>query len=300
MRRTLIIVGVLVIAVGIVANSALFTVHQAQWALVLQFGNPQLPIREKGLNVKLPFVQNVVYFDRLILDFDSPSEQVTLGDQKRLDVDTFVRYRIVDPLLFYRTINNVQGARQRLAPVVNASLRRSLGNVTLLGVLSEQREKVTTDIRNDVSDEAKRFGIEIVDVRIRRADLPEQAAQAIYARMRSEREREAAEARAQGYEVGQQIRATADRERVVLIAESRKQSEILRGEGEATANRTWAGAFGRDEEFFRFYRSMQAYRHALHDNSTTMVLSPDSEFFRYFGSFGGQKGAAPSGGGGGR
>jgi len=295
MRRTLIIVGVLVIAVGIVVSSALYTVNQTQQALVLQFGNPKQIVQVPGLHVKLPFVQNVVYYDKLIVDFDPPSEQVTLSDQKRLDVDTFVRYRIEDPLLFYRTVSNERGARQRLGPVVSASLRRVLGNVTLLGVLSEQREKVTTDIRNDVSDEAKRFGIAIIDVRIRRADLPEQAAQAIYARMRSEREREAAEARAQGYEVGQQIRATADRERVVLIAESRKQSEILRGEGEAVANRTWAGAFGRDEEFFRFYRSMQAYRIALHDNSTTMVLSPDSEFFRYFGAFGLHRAPAPAG-----
>ena len=297
MRRSLIIIAVLVVALGIVLSSALFTVNQAQWALVLQFGNPKLPIREKGLNVKLPFVQNVVYFDRLILDFDPPAEQVTLGDQKRLDVDMFVRYRIEDPLLFYRTVSNERGARQRLGPVVSATVRRVLGNVTLVGMLSEQRERVTTDIRGEVSEEAKRFGIAIVDVRIRRADLPEQAAQAIYARMRSEREREAAEARAQGYEVAQQIRASADRDRVVLLAESRKQAEIMRGEGDAVANRTWASAFGRDEDFFRFYRSMQAYRTALHDNSTSMVLSPNSEFFRYFGSFAGQKGLAPSGSG---
>jgi membrane protease subunit HflC len=252
-------------------------------------------VRDPGLYWKLPFVQDVVYFEKLIIDVDPPSEQVTLADQKRLDVDTFVRYRIVNPLLFYQTVNNERGARQRLGPVVSASLRRALGNVTLVGMLSDQRERVTTDIRNDVGDEAKRFGIEIIDVRIRRADLPEQAAQAIYARMRSEREREAAEARAQGYEVAQQIRASADRERVVLLAESRRQAEIMRGEGDAIANRTWAEAFGKDQEFFRFYRSMQAYRNALHDNSTSMVLSPDSEFFRYFGSFGSLRGAAPSG-----
>lgn len=298
MRRNLIIVGILVVVVGIVLSSALYTVHQTQQALVLQFGNWKATVREPGLHWKLPFVQNVVYYDKLIVDFDPPSEQVTLADQKRLDVDTFVRYLIQDPLLFYQTVSNSAGARQRLGPVVSASLRRVLGNVTLVGMLSDQREKVTTDIRNDVSDEAKRFGIQIIDVRIRRADLPEQAAQAIYARMRSEREREAAEARAQGYEVAQQIRASADRERVVLLAESRRQAEIMRGEGDAIANRTWAEAFGKDQEFFRFYRSMQAYRNALHDNSTSMVLSPDSEFFRYFGSFGAQKGAAPSGGSG--
>jgi membrane protease subunit HflC len=162
-------------------------------------------------------------------------------------------------------------------------------------MLSEQREKVITDIRGEVSEEAKRFGIDIVDVRIRRADLPEQAAQAIYARMRSEREREAAEARAQGYEVAQQIRASADRERVVLLAESRRQAEIMRGEGDAVANRTWAEAFGKDEEFFRFYRSMQAYKNALQDNATSLVLSPESEFFRYFGSAGGRRGGGATG-----
>jgi len=297
MRRTLLIVGIVVIAVGIVFSSALFTVNQAQQALVLQFGKHKQTVRDPGLHVKLPFVQNVVYYDKLIVDFDPPAEQVTLSDQKRLDVDMFVRYRIEDPLLFFQTVTNDRGARQRLGPVVSASLRRVLGNVTLLGMLSEQREKVTADIRDEVSQEAKRFGIQIIDVRIRRADLPEQLAQAIYARMRSEREREAAEARAKGYEVAQQIRADADRQRIVLIAEARKQAEILRGEGDAIANRTWAAAFGKDEEFFRFYRSMQAYRNALHDSSTTMVLSPDSEFFRYFGSSGGPKSAAPAAGG---
>jgi membrane protease subunit HflC len=297
MRRNLIVVGVLVIAAGIVLFSALFTVHQTQQALVLQFGEWKRTVRDPGLYVKLPFVQDVAYFDKLIIDVDPPSEQVTLADQKRLDVDTFVRYRIIDPLLFYQTVNNERGAGQRLRPVVSASLRRVLGNVTLVGMLSDQREKVTADIRGEVSEESKRFGIEIIDVRIRRADLPEQAAQAIYARMRSEREREAAEARAQGYEVGQQIRASADRERVVLLAESRRQAEIMRGEGDAIANRTWAEAFGKDQEFFRFYRSMQAYRNALHDNSTTMVLSPDSEFFRYFGAFVGPRGGAPPAGG---
>lgn len=282
-RTRLTILGIAIIVLGIVAFSALFTVHQTKQVILLQFGEPKRVIQEPGLNVKLPFVQNVVEYERRVLEFDPPSEQVILSDQKRIDVDAYLRYRIADPLTFFQRVLSEAGARSRLSSVVNSSLRRVLGNVTLLEVLSEEREKIMANIQVDVNEAAKPFGVEIVDVRIRRADLPEQAAQAIYARMRSEREREAREARAQGFEKAQQIRAAADRERTVLLAEAQKTSEITRGEGERDAVRIYAEAYGRDPEFYGFYRSMQAYREALRAEDTTMVLSPDSEFFRFFG-----------------
>lgn len=287
-RNRLTILGIAVIVLGILAFSSLFTVYQTQQALVLQFGEVKRPITEPGLKLKVPFIQNVVYYDRRVLDLEPPVETVILSDQKRLDVDSYIRYKIVDPLRFYQTMGTEEVARSRIGSLVNSGLRRVLGNAPLLEVLSEGRERIMASVLNDVQGEAKDFGIDMVDVRIRRADLPEQAAQAIYARMRSEREREAREARAQGFERGQQIRAGADRERTVLLAEARKQAEILRGEGEGEANRIWGEAFGQDPAFFQFYRSMQAYRESLGGDDTTMVLSPDSEFFRYFGSITGK------------
>jgi len=287
-RNRLTILGIVIIVLGILAFSSLFTVYQTQQALVLQFGEVKRPISEPGLKLKVPFIQNVVYYDRRVLDLEPPVETVILSDQKRLDVDSYIRYKIVDPLRFYQTMGSEEVARSRIGALVNSGLRRVLGNAPLLEVLSEGRERIMASVLNDVQSEAKGFGIEMVDVRIRRADLPEQAAQAIYARMRSEREREAREARAQGFERGQQIRAGADRERTVLLAEARKQAEILRGEGEGEANRIWGEAFGQDPAFFQFYRSMQAYRESLGNDDTTMVLSPDSEFFRYFGSITGK------------
>ena len=282
-RNTLIILGIVVIVLGVVINSSLFTVHQTRQVILLQFGEPKRVIKAPGLNVKLPFVQNVTEYDRRVLEFDPPAEQVILSDQKRIVVDAYLRYRITDPLTFFQRVQSENGARSRLSNVVNSSLRRVLGNVTLLQVLSEERADIMANIQIDVNTAAQPFGVEVVDVRIRRADLPEQAAQAIYARMRSEREREAREARAQGFEKAQQIRAAADRERTVLLAEAQKTSEITRGEGERTAVRVYAEAYGRDPEFYGFYRSMQAYREALQADDTTMVLSPDSEFFRFFG-----------------
>ncbi|MGE0746639.1 MAG: protease modulator HflC [Rhodospirillales bacterium] len=287
-RNRLTILGIVIIVLGILAFSSLFTVYQTQQALVLQFGEVKRPISEPGLKLKVPFIQNVVYYDRRVLDLEPPVETVILSDQKRLDVDSYIRYKIVDPLRFYQTMGSEEVARSRIGSLVNSGLRRVLGNAPLLEVLSDGRERIMASVLNDVQGEAKGFGIEMVDVRIRRADLPEQAAQAIYARMRSEREREAREARAQGFERGQQIRAGADRERTVLLAEARKQAEILRGEGEGEANRIWGEAFGQDPAFFQFYRSMQAYRESLGNDDTTMVLSPDSEFFRYFGSITGK------------
>lgn len=286
MNKKLVILGIVAIILSVVGASSLFTVVETQQALVLQFGEPKRVIQEPGLKVKVPFVQNVVMLDRRVLDVDPPVEQVILADQKRLEVDAFARYRIADPLRFFQSVGNENNAETRLASVVNSALRRVLGNVTLLAVLSEERANVMAEIRNQVNQEAQRFGMEIVDVRIRRADLPEATSQAVYDRMRSEREREAREARAQGSEQAQQIRSRAERERTVILAEAQRDAQILRGEGDNQAIRILADAASRNPEFYQFYRSLEAYREALRQDNTSMVLSPDSEFFRFFGSMG--------------
>jgi len=281
-RNLLVVAGVLIIVVGIVATSAAFIVRQTEQAIVLMFGDPKRVIQEPGLHFKLPFVQNVVFFDSRILDYAPPQEEIIAADQKRLVVDSFARYRIADPLEFYKSVGNEISARARLAGILSASLRRVVGNETLTSVLSEERAGIMDRILTDTNEAATKFGIDVVDVRIRRADLPSANAEAIYQRMQSEREREAREFRAQGAEVAQRIRARAEREKTVLIAESQRQSQVLRGEGDAEAIQVYAEAFGKDPEFFAFYRSMEAYRKALKPDGTTMVLSPDSDFFAYF------------------
>jgi membrane protease subunit HflC len=283
-RNVLIGIGVAVGVVALLAASALFTVHQTQQALVLQFGNPKRIITEPGLHVKVPFIQNAIYIDRRVLDFDAVSEEIILGDQKRLVVDAFARYKIVDPLRFYQTVGTEEVFRGRINTILDASLRKALGEVPLFTVLSEDRSGLMARIRDQANLEAKQFGVDVVDVRIKRADLPAENSQAIYRRMQTEREREAKELRAQGAEMAQRIRARADRERVVLLAEARKEAQIARGEGDAEAVRIFAEAFGQDIDFFTFYRTMQAYRAALADDNTSFVLSPDSEFFRFFGN----------------
>ena len=282
MNRALILAVVAVIGV-VVASSTLFTVHQTQQVLITQFGQPIRVIREPGLQVKLPFIQSVIAFDRRLLDFDAPGEEVILGDQRRLIVDSFTRYRITDPLLYFQTVGATEaGIRARLNSIVQSSLRRVLGNEPLLSVLSTDRTRIMGTIRSQVNEEARRFGIEVTDVRIRRADLPDENTQAILNRMQSERERVAREARAEGAEVAAQVRARADRERTVLIAEAQASADILRGQGENDAIRIFADAFQRDPQFFHFWRSMQAYREAFGEGDTRLLLSPDSEFFRFF------------------
>jgi modulator of FtsH protease HflC len=283
-RNILIGIGAAVAVLVIIAASALFTVHQTQQALVLQFGNPKRIVTEPGLHVKLPFIQNAIYIDRRVLDFDALSEEVILGDQKRLVVDAFARYKITDPLRFYQTVGSEVVLRGRINTILDASLRKVLGEVPLFTVLSADRSTLMNRIRDQANSEAKQFGIDIVDVRIKRADLPAENSQAIYRRMQTEREREAKELRAQGAELAQRIRSRADRERRVIIAEAQKEGEIIRGEGDGQAVKIFADAFGRDIDFFTFYRSMQAYRSAFGDDNTSFVLSPDSEFFRFFGS----------------
>jgi len=284
-RNLLIGLGALAAVVLVLVVSALFTVHQTQQALVLQFGNPKRVIKEPGLHMKLPFVQNAIYIDRRVLDYDADSQEVILGDQKRLVVDSFARYRIIDPLRFYQTVGTETILRSRIDTILDASMRKVLGEVPLFTILSEDRAELMDRIRDQANAEAKQFGIDIVDVRLKRADLPEENNQAIYRRMQTEREREAKELRAQGAELAQRIRARADRERRVIIAEAEKEAQITRGQGDADAVRIFADAFGKDVEFFTFYRTMQAYRGALGDANTSFVLSPDSEFFRFFDDF---------------
>jgi len=283
MNKLAILGGIVFVALITLANTV-FTVHQTQQVLITQFGEPQRVIRNPGLNFKIPFVQTVITFDRRLLDFESGGEEVILGDQRRVIVDSFTRYRITDPLLFFQTVGATeQGIRLRLNSIVSSSLRRVLGNESLLSVLSEDRTRIMGAIRDQVNAEAQRFGIVVTDVRIRRADLPEENTQAILARMQSERERVAREARAEGAEQAQRIRAQAERERTVLLAQAEANAAILRGAGEQEAIGIFAEAFGRDPEFFQFYRTMQAYRNVFGpDSEARMVLTPDSDFFRYF------------------
>lgn len=283
--RLSVIAGIIIAATILLLISAAFIVDQREQVLVLQFGEPVRVIQEPGLNFKLPLIQQTVRFDKRLLDFDNPPEEVIASDQKRLVVDAFARYHIVDPLKFYQTVGTELALRPRLGSVINSTLRQVLGTVPLQQVVSEKRGDLMLRIRDLVRMEASGFGVKVADVRIKRADLPDENSEAIYRRMQTERQQEAAELRAKGAEEAQKIRAEANRQKVVIVAEAERDSQILRGEGEGEMNRIFADAFGRDAEFFSFYRSMQAYEEALVGDDTTMVLSPDSDFFRYFGAF---------------
>ena len=287
MNKLLAVLGVVVIAIGILASSALFIVQQTQQAIVLRFGKPQNTVQDPGLNFKVPFIEEVIFYDKRVLDLDPPTERVILADQKRLDVDSYARFRIIDPLLFYQTTRLVSGVPGKLSPIINSSLRRVLGNNTLLDILSTGRATIMVDIQKAVNDAVKRFGMEIVEVRVRRADYPDETRSNIENRMKSEREREAKEFRAEGFELAEGIRADADKQKVVILAEAQKEAETLRGKGDGLAIQIYADAFGQDPDFFAFYRSMQAYRKALSSSDTTMVLSPNSDFFRFFNNIDG-------------
>jgi membrane protease subunit HflC len=283
-QKTLIGGAIGVVVAGVLTLSTLFTVHQTEQMLVVQFGKPVRVITEPGLHAKIPFIQNTISFDRRLLDYEGPGEEVILGDQRRLIVDTFTRFRIVDPLQYYQTVGFGEAAiRARLSSIVPSALRRVLGNEPLLSVLSADRTRIMNDIRDNVNREARRFGIAIEDVRIRRTDLPEENTQAILNRMQTERERVAREARAEGAEVAARIRAGAERERTVILAEAQAQADIIRGAGEQEAIRIFADAFNRDREFFAFWRSLQAYREAFGEEGRSMlIVTPESDFFRFF------------------
>ena len=276
-----------VIAVaGFVIYLSLFVVKEINQAIVLQFGDPKKVIVEPGLQVKIPFIQNVVFLDRRILNLDAPPEEVIASDQKRLIVDAYARFKIVDPLKFYISVGDERVARSRLSTIINSRIRSVLGKQSLATLLSEDRTKQMAIIQEGVNTEAKNFGIEIIDVRIKRADLPQANSEAIYKRMQTEREREAKEFRAKGAEMAVTITSTADKEVTVLLANAKKQSEIMKGEGDGQRNKIFAEAFGKDPEFFAFYRAMQAYETALIGGDTSLILSPDSDFFKFFGDTG--------------
>ena len=272
-----------IVLIAVVVFKSLFIVQEISQAIVLQFGDPKKIVTKAGLNFKLPFIQNVVYLDKRILNLDNDPEEVIAADQKRLIVDAFARFKIVDPLKFYISVGNERVARSRLSTIINSRIRGVLGTQELATLLSTDRARQMQLIQSQVNEEAKNFGIEIVDVRIKRADLPPANSDAIYKRMQTEREREAKEFRAQGAEIAQKIRSTADKDVTVILAEANKKSEIMKGEGDGERNKIFANAFGRDPQFFAFYRAMQAYEKALIGGETSLVLSPDSDFFKFFG-----------------
>ena len=274
----------IVIVLGALVFFSVFIIKEVNQAIVLQFGDPKRIIVEPGINFKIPFIQNVVYLDKRILNLDTPPEEVIASDQKRLIVDAFARFKIIDPLKFYISVGNERVARSRLSTIINSRIRNVLGQQELQTLLSKDRTKQMTLIQEGVNTEAENFGIEIVDVRIKRADLPQANSEAIYRRMQTEREREAKEFRARGAEMAVTITSTADKEVTVILADAQKKSEIMKGEGDGERNKIFAEAFGRDPEFFAFYRAMQAYETALIGGDTSLILSPDSEFFKFFGN----------------
>ena len=286
-------VAVILAIAAIVGYSTFFTVYQTKQALVVRLGQPVRVITEPGLNAKIPFIDSVIYIDKRILNIESPAQEVIAssadkGDAnvaqagERLVVDAFARYRIVDPLKFYQTVGP-DGASSQLSILLNSALRRVLGAATLADAVRNRREDLMAQMREQLDRDAQPFGIQVVDVRIRRVDLPEQNSQAVYQRMQTERQREAAEFRAQGSQKSQEIRARADRDVTVLLADANSQAETIRGQGDAERNRIFADAYGKDQDFFSFYRSMQAYERSMQHNDTRLVLRPDSDFFRYFG-----------------
>jgi modulator of FtsH protease HflC len=276
------IVAALIIVGLIIAYGSVFTVYQTRQALVVRLGQPVRVITEPGLHFKVPLIDSVIYVDKRILDLENPAQEVIASDQKRLVVDAFARYKINDVLKFYQSLGSVERANSQLSILLNSALRRVLGEATLTHVVRDDRQQLMTRVRDQLDTEAKPLGIDVVDVRIRRADLPEQNSQAVYERMKTERQREAAEFRAQGSQRAQEIRARADRDVTVLLADATATAEKVRGEGDGERNRIFADAYGRDPEFFSFYRSMQAYEAGLRSTDTRMLLRPDSDFFRFF------------------
>ena len=273
----------LILVLGFITYSTFFIVSEVQQAIVLQFGDPKRIVQKAGLHAKIPFIQNVVFLDTRILNLDAPPEEVIASDLKRLIVDAFARFQIKNPLQFYISVGNERVARSRLATIVNARIRGVLGKEELATLVSKDRARLMDQITKDVNTEAEKLGIQIIDVRIKRADLPQANSEAIFRRMQTEREREAKEFRAEGAEIAQTIRSTADKEVTIILAEANKKSQVLKGEGDGERNKIFADAFGRDPEFFSFYRSMQSYEKSLIGKDTSLILSPDSDFFKFFG-----------------
>ena len=267
-------------ALLLVVASGMFVLNQTEQAIILRLGAWQSTVTEPGLHFKMPFIETVEFYDRRLLALNTPDEQILLSDQKRVVVDTYTRYRIVDPLKFYQSVRSEGNARSQLGSIVQSSMRRVMGTIMMPALLSDKRTEVMRTIQKDVAEAAKPLGVDVVDVRLRRADLPDETSQAIYDRMKSERERQAKELRAQGYEWGQEIKGKAERERTVILAEAQRQSQILRGEGDAQSSKIYGEAFSSDTQFYAFYRTLQAYRASMGDGAT-LVLSPDNDFLKY-------------------
>jgi len=283
----------ILLVLAVVGYGSVFTVSQTEQVLLVRLGEPVRVVTEPGLNFKVPFIDTVISIDKRILDLENPAQEVIASDQKRLVVDAFARYRIKDALRFYQTLGSIQAANIQLTTLLNAALRRVLGEVTFITVVRDDRDALMAKIRSQLDRETTSYGISVVDVRIRRADLPEQNSQAVYQRMQTERQREAAEFRAQGGQKAQEIRSRADREATVIIADANSQADQVRGEGDGERNRLFAEAYSKDADFFAFYRSMSAYESSLKSNDTRFLLRPDSEFFRYFANPTGKAAAAP-------
>jgi membrane protease subunit HflC len=290
MSKLTTLIAALLLVAGTLAYFSIFVVHQTETALVVRLGDPQRVIREPGLYFKAPIADDVYFYDRRVLDLDPAAEEMTASDKKRIVADSYVRYKITDALKFFQTVATEGALRVRLGRIINASMRSVIGNYSLPALLTIERVKIMAEIQARVNEEAKQFGIEVIDVRIRRADLPQENSEAIYARMKSEREREAKEARAEGAEIGQRIRAEAERDRTVLLAEAEKRSEELRGEGDGLATSIANKAYGGEAQpFYEFYRSMLAYKESLTKGEATFVLSPNSDFFRFLTDYEGKK-----------
>ncbi len=287
---------ILLVVAIVIGFGAIFTVEQTQQAIVVRLGEPVRVVTDPGLNFKVPFIDTVISIDKRILDLENPSQEVIASDQKRLVVDAFARYRIKNALRFYQSIGSIQAANIQMTTLLNASVRRVLGEVTFIQVVRDERETLMARIRDQLDKEADGYGIQVVDVRIRRADLPESNSQAVYQRMQTERQREAAEFRAQGAQKAQEIRSRADREATVIVAEANSKSEQIRGEGDGERNRIFADTYGKDPDFFAFYRSMGAYESSLRTNDTRYLLRPDSDFFRFFSNPASKPASKPSGG----
>jgi len=287
-KTSLAVTGLAVIVLGVLLFDMVFTVHEREQALVLQFGETKAVVPEAGLHFKLPFIQNVVYFDERILDFDAKAEEVPTQDQKQLVVDAFARYRIVDPLEFYKTVSNEQGLELRLGNIINASLRTIFGEETLATLMTDKRSNLIKKIALRVKEESTSFGIDVIDVRIKRVDLPDENSQAIFRRMQTQREQEARKIRAEGQKEAKRIRTDADKQQTIIQAHAQKQGDILRGEGEAKAQNTYNAAYGQDREFFDFWISMNALREGLRGETTSYIGPPEGDFFRFFGDQSGQ------------
>ena len=281
--RAMTYLGLLLGLLAFVGAGSLYTVNQIQQAIILQFGKPMDVVKDPGLHWKLPFIWDVEHYDKRVLDFNLPLEEPIAADQKKMLIDSFARYRITDPLKVFQTVRTETVIRQRIDALINSAMRSVVGQVPLTSLLSQEREQIMRDIRDQVNAETAQFGIEVIDVRIRRADLPEANSQAVYERMKSQREQEAKKIRSEGSEAAQRIRAAADKDKIVILADARREGEILRGEGEAESTRIYAEAANRDPEFYDFYRSLLAFRRSMEKQDTSMVLAPGSEFLRYFG-----------------